>query len=240
MNWISQQEKTQPTSLTENLTVLVYGEPFIGKTTFAATWPKPIIISTDGNANRTGKDNIVITQTMQKTTTSGAKVPIHGWEVFKEIVLELGSDTEHETIVIDLFSHVVDLCRTYMFAKHNLTDESDMGYGKGYKLIKTELWPVIRQLKALNKNIIFITHVKTYDGEIKPNLSQSVFTDLTSLLDLVGMVNKINGEDGKIQRVFETLSTSVMSGNRLNLPYSRTWPTHESLIHAIKQANNQK
>ena len=79
----------------------IYGAPFSGKTTFANSFPDPLMLNTDGNVENVDapyipiRDNVKVEGRMTKRTLA--------WEVFKDTISELEKkQNTFKTIVVDL------------------------------------------------------------------------------------------------------------------------------------------
>ena len=125
----------------------IYGEPGVGKSTFASKAPKPFFITTDGNYE-------------YLEDFCGAKpedhVQVNSW---KETVVAFNRDfSDYETIVVDLVED------TYMWAENEFCKDnqikhiSDLGYGKGYGMLANDYFIEYQKLLSLPKNIILILH----------------------------------------------------------------------------------
>lgn len=133
----------------KNIKVWVYGKPFSGKTRFASTFPKPLILSTDGNADYFGVD-VKRIKTIEQFSD--------------EVEKFIKSDTEHETLVVDVLEHVFDMQRDYQLGKMGVEHESDgPGFGKSYAIIRKGFWSIIRELSEIEgKNLVIISHEDEY------------------------------------------------------------------------------
>ena len=87
----------------KKLKMLIYGEPGVGKSTFACKAPKPFFITTDGN--------------YEWLEDFGAKIEDHkqvfSWEEAKTAFAQ--SYDEYDTIVVDLLEDTYQHCRLYMY-----------------------------------------------------------------------------------------------------------------------------
>lgn len=125
----------------------IYGEPGVGKSTFAAKAPKPFFITTDGNYE-------------YLEDFCGAKPENHvqcfSWAEMKKAFSRDFSN--YETIVVDLLED------SYLWAENEFCKDnriqhiSDLGYGKGYGILGNDFFIEYQKLLAQPKNIILIMH----------------------------------------------------------------------------------
>lgn len=125
----------------------IYGEPGVGKSTFAAKAPKPFFITTDGNYE-------------YLEDFCGAKPEDHvqcfSWAEMKKAFSRDFSN--YETIVVDLLED------SYLWAENEFCKDnriqhiSDLGYGKGYGILGNDFFIEYQKLLAQPKNIILIMH----------------------------------------------------------------------------------
>lgn len=135
----------------KNIKIWVYGAPNIGKTTFANQFPEPLMINTDGNYKYVDAPVISLTE--------GDKEP---WENFIEIVNELcKGQHSFKTIVVDLMEDVYQYARNYYCNKLKIDHESELGFAKGYDIIRNNYLIALRKLANLPYNIVFISHEET-------------------------------------------------------------------------------
>lgn len=97
--------------------VVVYGPEGIGKSSFAAQFPDPLFIDTEGSTRRMN------VRRMPKPTS---------WEMIKGEVQEAASLRLCKTIVIDTIDWAEQLCISSVCAAHGKSGIEDFGYGKGY------------------------------------------------------------------------------------------------------------
>lgn len=134
----------------KHIRMVLYGEPGVGKSTFAVKAPRPFFITTDPN--------------YEYLEEFGAKpedhIQVHSWAEAKKVFQKDYSN--YETIVVDLTEDLFKWCE-YEFCRINgLDDISDMGYGKGYRTTRNDFFIQISKLLSLeNKNVILIMHSTT-------------------------------------------------------------------------------
>lgn len=218
-----------------NIKLMLYGEAMLGKTTFALTFPNPLVISTDGNLNGLTKNptakGFVVKDEMEN---NGKKV--NGWLVFKYVVDQALASEDFKTVVVDNIKDIYDMCRKYVLDTNGLVHESESKVrGKIWTLIENEFLPVVRKLMTANKNIIFIAHEKKdEDGFIAPNTIDSVRLKITAYVDIVARMIK-SGVPGQ-EKTAITIGNALgqISGNRMGLKGTITEPTYEKLEQIIK------
>lgn len=125
----------------------VYGEPAVGKSVFALGWPKPFFICTDEN--------------YEYLKPFGAKdkdhIQVTSWQEFKDFI-KTADFNKYDTIVIDLIEDLYQWADAEYCRKNRIDDLSDVGYGKGYKVVRNDFTYYI--LKVLNQktNVIILSH----------------------------------------------------------------------------------
>ena len=104
--------------------VVIYGPEGIGKSTFAAQFPDPVFIDTEGS---TKKLNI---RRFPKPSS---------WEMLKNEVKEAMNGRLCKTLVIDTFDWAEQLCIETICSAHQKKGIEDFGYGNGYVYEKEEV-----------------------------------------------------------------------------------------------------
>ena len=127
--------------------VVVYGPEGIGKSTFAAHFPKPLFIDTEAS---TAHMNVA---RLERPTS---------WAVLMEYVQELTKDHQgFTTLVIDTIDWAEQLCVQHICAKHQVGGIEDIGYGKGYVYEKEEFGKLLNKLQDLidsGMNVVLTAH----------------------------------------------------------------------------------
>lgn len=236
---ILKYEDLQEMSL-KNFKMLIYGEPYVGKTTFAATFPKPLIISTDGNIKglyNVNKDlqAIVIHDYNEYQTTTGIKMKKDGWTAFKEIVDAIVDSPDYETIVVDLFKDIYDYATNFVKKKLGIEHESEDRRFRVWKMYDDEVLPVLRKLMTSDKNVILITHDKEREVGVTTNLIGSLAQKVTSYTDLTcRFMIKSSPTAGDQRVLYSRASSKELANNRLNKVIEIESPTYEKFIKEIQ------
>lgn len=170
------------------LSVLIYGQPGIGKTTFAVSAPDAVLFDYDGGVQRINGAHQVAT--LQPTSWEDTNIAL------QEIANEM---PEIKTIVIDTVGKMLDYMSAYIIkndAKMAMRDGSLSL--KGYGVRKQMFVNFIKQLALMGKNVIFIAHEREERrGEEtfkRPEIGGSSANDLIKELDLVGYMYAIGKE----------------------------------------------
>jgi phage nucleotide-binding protein len=181
----------------------IYGREGIGKTTFASQYEKPLFIMTENGAK-----NLPVYEV--KCTSWNAK----GDETsFLNICKEIAKGNhQFKTIVIDTIDNLVKYCSDYVCEKQGIEHESDLGYSKGWKLVKKELFRVLNKLSFLPYGLVFIGHDRTKDIETRtgkytmflPNIPDTILKELVPMCDIVMYAASRHLKDGQEERLLYT------------------------------------
>lgn len=133
--------------MAKHVKMVLYGEPGVGKSTFAIGAPAPFFITTDGNYEYLEDFN-------------GARPEDHiQCNSWSEVKAAFHRDfTGYETIVVDLLEDTYLWADAEFCRDNKLQHISDMGYGKGYGILGNDFFIEYQKLLALPKNIILIMH----------------------------------------------------------------------------------
>lgn len=198
------------TSLGLVLAALFYGKAGTGKTTVAATFPKPLLHL---DIREKGTDSI---SDMEDVDT----LSIEEWDQFEQVYWFLQSkENKYKTVVIDAVSQLQDFALIAAL-KENGKDEgsaiSMRDFGAAAGRLKT--WIInYRDLVDNGINVVFLAHDRTNEGEegeggelmpsVGPRMMPSVASVLTAAVKIIGNTfvreahEKLEG--GKIERRVE-------------------------------------
>lgn len=130
--------------------MVLYGEPGVGKSTFACKAPRPFFVCTDGN--------------YEWLEDFGAKEKDHvECSTWSEIKNALASDFDgYDTIVLDLAEDAFKFGEYEFCQKNKIDHVSDIGYGKAYDITRNEFFIEMCKLFSKPKNVILIMHGITF------------------------------------------------------------------------------
>lgn len=140
---------------------LIIGEPFSGKTTLAAKAPKPLFISTDGNAAKAGLD----------------AVNVKSIDDIRESVELFMKSQDYHTLVLDTIEGVVDIFSAGTLAElknlgfkaeggGELKSLQDLSWGKGTTELKKKLSTFANALANLKGNVVILSYTKRRIDEV--------------------------------------------------------------------------
>lgn len=137
--------KTAPKNSLADLTVLVYGQTKIGKTTLCSQAEGALFLATEPGLN----------------ALDVYQVPILTWDDLLNACAEI-SEGNHpfKTVVIDTIDNAYKFCVDYILRKFKVEHESDLAYGKGYAIVNNEFQRVLTKLAFLPCGLFLISHAK--------------------------------------------------------------------------------
>lgn len=195
--------KQQPLSDIDRITMLLYGPPKVGKSTFCSRFPNAFFLATEPGLNHLETFNL-------RADT---------WDEALAILADLEADpARFAPIVIDTVDKLWDFCVSYTIQKNKVETISDLAYGKGYALAFNEFSKFIQRLVALKTGIIFVSHhtydeITQTDGTIikkfMPSVSARIRDVIMPLVDVIAFATveyQMNPDTGarKERRILHT------------------------------------
>lgn len=189
--------KTQPRPDLADLTVLIYGQTKVGKSTFCSQSEEALFLATEPGLN----------------ALDVYQVPIQSWDDLLKACAEV-TEGKHpfKTVVIDTIDNAYKFCTDYILKKHNIDHESDLGYGKGYALINNEFQRVLTKLAFLPYGLFLISHAKETEVETRtgkytrtvPTLPDKARKIVLGMVDMILYFDLEDGEENTTRRVIRT------------------------------------
>lgn len=129
--------------------VVIYGPEGIGKTTFAASFPDPVFVDTEGSTYH---------MNVRRVDKPGS------WTELLTIAKQFAaSPGVCKTVVIDTADWAEQLCSTEICAKSQKQSIEDFGYGKGYTYLQEEFGKLLNALEDVvnaGMNVVVTAHAK--------------------------------------------------------------------------------
>lgn len=142
--------KTPPRASLSDMTVLIWGRPKIGKSTFCSNSEGALFLATEAGLN----------------SLDVYQIPIFKWEDFLQACAEIAEGKhQFKTIIIDTIDNAYKMCEQYICAKSKVDHTSDLDYGKGWALVNGEFYRVLNKLSQLPYGLFMTSHAK--EKEIK-------------------------------------------------------------------------
>lgn len=135
---------------------IVMGDPMTGKTTLASKAPRPLFVSTDGNAAKAGLH----------------AVPATSLTVVRDTIQFFEQSKDYDTLVIDTIEGIADLFEktvldTYMQESGQIVQAlTDVPYGKLTGQFNRRIAAFSETLWELKKNVIVLTYTKRQQDDI--------------------------------------------------------------------------
>lgn len=205
-------ERTTPKVDLSAFNFVIYGPPKIGKTTLTSQFPNVVFLATEDGQN----------------ALDCFRVPIDCWETFLATCAELkGGDHPFKSVAVDTVDNLWGLCQRFVCEKKGVEHESELAYGLGSELIRTEFFRAIGKLSMLPYGLILISHAVTREVTTRTGTLHKVIPSFREREQgrLLGMADfilycdmqPIPGPDGKpvLQRVIRTKpSENFIAGDR--------------------------
>lgn len=172
----------------QTITMLVYGQPGVGKSTLGCSSPNSVLFDYDGGVQRMNGAHQTLT------------VQIRSWEDTQNALDEIAAEyPDVSTIVIDTVGKMLDFMSDYIGMDNPKLRKQDGSLSlQGYGVRKNMFIDFIKKTAILGKNIIFIAHEKEEkrgeDTVKRPDIGGSSANDLVKELDLVGYMQMIGNK----------------------------------------------
>ncbi|SDY22392.1 ATP-binding protein [Thermoactinomyces sp. DSM 45892] len=210
-------EKKEPKKKLEDYSILLYGQPKIGKSTFCSQMDNPLFLATEPG--------------LEALSVYEAKVP--DWTTFLGYcsLLEKG-DHSFKTIVIDTVDNVWKSCSEYIKERQGIQHESDLAYGKGWQMVKDEFFRAIRKLSLLPYGLVFISHVDLIEVKTRvstinkavPSIPKSGRDLVLAMVDLILYAESVVTNEGEIRVLRTGPSENWEGGDRTEHAFGRKLP----------------
>lgn len=193
--------KTSDPQVKPKIMMICYGNGGVGKTTFASTAPKPLLVDCENGAKYFGLRGI-----------SMDVAKINDWSDMKGLI-EVAQSGEYETIIIDPVGELMEKLKRFMIMRADkklvMLDGSPTIAGWGW--LKDNMRNTLKVLRDSGCHILINAHVSEQDDEGKvlkrPMLMTKLSDEIINMVDIVGYMEVMNFEEGE-KRVIHVDSAS--------------------------------
>lgn len=213
--------------------VLVYSQPKVGKTSFAASFPRNLLLAFEKGYNAIG----------------GVRAAdINKWSDAKLVLRQLEkpeAKAMYDTVTIDTVSIAWNLCEEFICAQNGVQKIGDIPWGGGYSQLTQEFEAFLRKITMLGYGLVLITHVdvrrETVDNSevefYSPSLNKRCYPICNRIVDIIGYIDQEWDENGKGERWFYTRKTPrIMAGSRFKYLAPKIKFGYSELVNAIADA----
>jgi GTPase SAR1 family protein len=131
--------------------VVIYGVESVGKSTFAAQFPKPLFLDVEGGTAHLDTDRSEIDDAAEL-----------------ESAIRECQTASYDTIIIDSIDWAERMLVDQLLAEHKKKSVEDFGYGKGYVMAAEKMARLLALLDLLidaGKNVVLIAHAQVRRAE---------------------------------------------------------------------------
>ncbi len=205
---------TLPTEMKEAVTEfgqytsLFYGEPKVGKSTVAGTFPDALFFAFEPG-----------TKGMEIYEFNADGGGCRNWEIARKGVSLLEKTDDFQTVVFDTVERAYDMCLDWVCENRGIEYPGndafgEQDFGKSWRAVRQEFMDIIHRILFTGRGIIFTSHAKTAEHKVKstgekytriyPTMSNQARKTVEALVDFFFFADYIRSKDGNIERVFVT------------------------------------
>lgn len=182
---------------------IIMGDPMSGKTTLASKAPRPLFISSDGNAAKAGLD----------------AVDADNLNTVREAIEYFTKAKEYDTLVIDTIEGIADMFEKAVIAMYQtetgnkVSSLTDVPYGKLTGQFNKRISNFATMLWGLPKNVLILTYTKRQLDDVSGSIVLS--SELKSIRQFTRFVDGIilTSYDGEKYRAQTVSKRTVMAGD---------------------------
>lgn len=177
-----------------SIIMLVYGNGGVGKSTFAATAPKPLLVDCENGSKYFGLRGIKIDV-----------AHVASWSDMNGI-FDIAKSGEYETIIIDPIGELMEKLKNFMVAKadRKLVQSDGSPSMAGWGWLKDTMRSTLKIIRDTGVNLLIIAHVdeKDVEGTLvkRPKIMTKISEELIAFVDVVGYMQTVTVE-GEVKRI---------------------------------------
>lgn len=214
-----------------SLVMLVYGEGGVGKTTFSATAPKPLLLDFENGAKYFGLRGI---------KTDVAQISSWGDVRDPELIAVIKSD-KYDTIVIDPIGEAMEKLKQYMvaLADGKLVQKDGSPTMAGWGWLKKSMRDYLKFLRDSGKHVLLVAHIDESKDEERlikrPKIETKISAEIVNMVDVVGYMT-VFSQSGEEKRaiVVDASSDRYTAKDRTGQLGKIIEPDFQKIIHACQ------
>lgn len=225
----------KPHKVSKDLTgyiTYIFGQAKIGKTSLAAQAPDCLLLACERGYN---------------TIAGIIAQDITSWSDMRQVWRELKKPEVRErfkVLIVDTVDLAAKYCTKYICNQNGISELSELGYGKGYALMRNEFEDIFNSLTQLGYAVIFISHAQdsvftrpdgTEYNKIVPSLSPAkVNAIIENMADIYGYAHFKNQEERVI--TLRSNDDTIACGTRFKYMENEVPLNYDALVKAIRRA----
>lgn len=178
-----------------SVVMMVYGHGGVGKTTFASTAPKALLVDCENGAKYFG--------------LRGIKVDVARVAQWQDLegIFEIAKSGTYDTIIIDPIGELMEKLKQYMVAKgdRKLVQADGSPSMAGWGWLKDTMRKTIKVLRDSGVHLILVAHVAEDKDEEKlvkrPMIMTKLSDELVNMVDIVGYMTVVSSAEEGEKRI---------------------------------------
>jgi AAA domain len=184
------------THASEKQRLVVYGDPGVGKTTLAMTFPRPFVLNTD--------DGLIAVTALDPDAELGLDFDVQSYDDLAPLYFWLRDHADlYDTIIIDSLDELAFVLTDELIARHTAYDVRKKGSSydphpvfemipeqSEYQANQRQLHALLTNLRRLDKHIVVCIGVRDIDppkvNKRQPNLAPGAMRDLMRWASVAG------------------------------------------------------
>jgi len=192
-------EKRKPSKTLFDYTIMIYGNKFVGKSTLLAQIPNNLFLNTGGGLG----------------TIECYEKPITSWEEFIDVGFEIVQGKHNfKCITVDTIDRLAKYCQNYMMEKLNVVHPADLGFGKGWDMIKDEFIRPFMKLALSPYGLVIVSHAKDVEittrtskiTKFVPSMQDFMYNIIAPVCDIILYYDIVETAEG-MKRYIRTVPT---------------------------------
>ena len=221
--------------------MLLYGAPMSGKTTLASQFPKPAVLSLDGNAKYARKPD---------GSKSFDPADIYNVSSLEELDLQfkkiIKNNDKYETLIIDTADLIENMVRYRVLDDAGIDDESEANdYGRTWRLIREGFKKLISQMIFKFKGSVIILawedekieldNLKREITTYVPRFNSKVLPEITGLMAIVARAKKIESNGTIRYGISIGDKETELGGTRIPVKKRLIESSYENFVNNFKE-----